>query len=80
MIESLEVDPSAAATLFGSENIVVPEGPRYHAPELKEWNYQDENYRNGVIAFMQGHLVRHSGLGEYQLHRQVSSLKVNRRH
>lgn len=73
-IESVEVGPGAEVTLYRRENFFVPEVPLNHAPELKAWNFEDENYRSGAVTFTQGHRVHH--LGEYQLHRQVSSLKV----
>lgn len=73
-IESVEVGPGAEVTLYRRENFFLPEVPLNHAPELKAWNFEDENYRSGAVTFTPGHRVHH--LGEYQLHREVSSLKV----
>ncbi|MFO1419310.1 MAG: hypothetical protein U1E83_11680 [Methylotetracoccus sp.] len=78
LIESIEVGPGAEVTVYGRENFAVPDTPPYHVPELQAWDFRDENYRSGAVTFTQGHRMHH--LGEYQLHRQISSLEVVCRH
>jgi len=74
VIDSLEVGPEAEVEVYKNENYVVPQGPIYHAPEIKAWGNVDENYRASVMTFTAHHRVHH--LGEYDFHNQISSLKV----
>ncbi len=74
VIDSLEVGPGAEVEVYKNENYLVPEGPVYHAPEIKAWGNVDENFRAGVMTFTANHRVHH--LGEYNFHNQISSLKI----
>lgn len=74
VIDSLEVGPGAEVEIYKNENLVAPEGPIYHAPEIKAWGKVDENFRAEVMTFTANHRVHH--LGEYNFHNQISSLKI----
>ena len=74
VIESIAAGPGAEVTLYRREDFSVPETPPNHVPELEAWGFEEGNYRNGVLTLSPGQRIHH--LGEYQLHQQVSSLKL----
>lgn len=73
-IDSLEVGPAAEVTVYRNPNFEVPQAPVNHPDALRMWNMKREAYRKTVQTFYPGHRIRH--LGEFELHGQISSLKL----
>jgi len=74
LIDSLEVGPHAQVTAYRNENFEVPPAQVNHPDALQVWSARSEDFRGTVQTFYPGHKVHH--LAEFNLHSQISSLKI----
>lgn len=74
VLDSLEVGPHAELTVYRNENFEVNPVPENHPDAIQKWNGKPEYYRSSVQTFYPGQSVHH--LGEFNLHSQISSLKL----
>jgi len=73
-IDSLVVGPGAQVTVYRNKDFAVPEAPINHPDALKAWALKPEALRGSLQTFYPGHRIQH--LAEFQLHSEISSLKV----
>ena len=73
-IDSLEVGPLAQVTVYRNENFEVPQEPVNHSDAIQLWKARPEDFRGAIQTFYAGHKIHH--LGEFDLHSQISSLKI----